>query len=164
MGIKFHIVLLSFLTFPGVIFHEISHYIMCKIARIRVHKVVLFRFGNPMGYVEHDAPKMFIDSILISIAPFILNSAVAVLLFRWGTELTGFAKLGVFWLGISAALHSFPSSGDANQIWNYAKRHLLSFWTLLAIPIILLIKIVDKLRIFWVDLVYAIVLMLFAIK
>ena len=116
-----------------------------------------------MGYVEHEAPEMFIDSILISIAPFIINSAVAVLLFRWGMGATGLVKFAVFWLGLSVALHSFPSSGDANQIWNYAKKHLLSFWTLLAIPIILLIKTVDRLRILWFDLVYAIILMLFAI-
>ena len=164
MGNQFHIILLSFLTFPGVIFHELSHYIMCKIARIRVHKVVLFRFGDPLGYVEHDAPEMFIDSILVSIAPFILNSTLAYFVFRWGLEMTGVAKILTFWLGISIALHSFPSSGDADQIWNYAKNHFFSIWTPIALPIIILIKVVDKLKVVWLDLAYAVALMLFAIK
>jgi hypothetical protein len=44
-------ILVSVLTFPGIIFHELGHQLFCKFTGVRVIKVRYFRFGNPAGYV-----------------------------------------------------------------------------------------------------------------
>ena len=48
-------VLVSAVTFPGVVVHEAAHMLFCRIRGVAVLDVCFFRFGNPAGYVVHDA-------------------------------------------------------------------------------------------------------------
>ena len=46
--------IISILTFPGVIVHELAHQICCKICGVAVYQVKYFQFQNPCGYVIHE--------------------------------------------------------------------------------------------------------------
>lgn len=48
--------LISILTFPGVIVHEIAHQLFCRICGVAVLDVCYFKAGNPAGYVVHEIP------------------------------------------------------------------------------------------------------------
>lgn len=116
--------IISILTFPGVIAHEFAHKLFCKLSGTNVVEVCYFRFGNPAGYVVHESPTSVWKHILIGIGPFIVNTVI-------GFSIGLFASrdmlhegrlevLGIFlvWLGVSIAMHSFPSTGDAKSIWS----------------------------------------------
>ncbi|WP_166828154.1 zinc metalloprotease [Thalassoroseus pseudoceratinae] len=65
------------LVFPGVLVHELSHYVACKLTGARVEKVQLFgRLPSPDskpvygGYVMHGPSKLpLVGDLLISFAP-----------------------------------------------------------------------------------------------
>lgn len=148
--------LISILTFPGVIVHEFAHQLFCYFLNVKVHKVCYFRFGNPAGYVVHDMPSSYIKMLLIDIGPFFVNSLTSVTAFYFGV--LNF-NLILIWLGFSIGAHSFPSSGDADALWKYGKRIIRKNpLVMLGVPIVLLIKIVNKLRAFYLDLIYPIIL------
>ncbi|MHB9035688.1 MAG: zinc metalloprotease [Armatimonadota bacterium] len=115
--------LLTIATFPGVIVHEMAHLLLCRAQGIPVRKVCYFRLGNPAGYVVHDEPATLLQDVLIGIGPFAVNSlvggfvgmpgALAVLKHRTGTPI----EYLLLWIGVSIAVHAFPSTGDAASIW-----------------------------------------------
>ena len=113
----------SLITFPGVIVHEIAHLLMCRVAGVRVIKVCYFRFGNPAGYVVHEAPRRAAYGILIGVGPFLVNSVLGGLVAARVTVPTvSFIPASVpdfvlVWLGLAIALHAFPSRQDAKAIW-----------------------------------------------
>lgn len=155
--------LISIVTFPGVIVHEIAHQMFCRLFRIAVLEVCYFRFGNPAGYVVHEAPRNAYQSIAIGVGPFILNSLVGALIaapaaipvvqFRTGTPLDYF----LIWLGVSIAMHSFPSTGDAKSIWQ-------SVWSsntpvlakVVGSPLVVIIYIGAVGSVVWLDLIYGV--------
>lgn len=153
--------LISIITFPGVIVHEIAHQLFCRLAGVAVLDVCYFRFGNPAGFVIHEIPKKPQQSLLIGIGPFILNTIVGALIslpaaipvykFETGSLLNYF----LIWLGVSIAMHSFPSTGDAKSIWDAVKRPGIFLPVkIIAIPIVGLIYICALGSMFWLDLIY----------
>ena len=78
------------LTSPGVIVHELSHYLMCKLFFFRVSKVELFRpikgkKDGCLGYVSYEQPRNKIQKIglfFVGIAPIIGGALVISLLLR----------------------------------------------------------------------------------
>ena len=72
--------IITILTFPGVIVHELAHELVCALLGVRVRKVCYFRVGNPPGYVVHDSPETVMGHILIGTGPFLVNSVVGVVL------------------------------------------------------------------------------------
>src|SRR4051812_18048352 len=109
--------LISILTFPGVIVHELAHQLFCRWYKVPVFNVVYFQTGNPAGYVVHEKPSTKWQSIMISTGPFVLNTiigaiialpaALPVFTFHNGTLLDYF----LIYLGVSVAMHAFPSTG-----------------------------------------------------
>ena len=73
-------VLISLLTFPGVIVHELAHQIFCRLTNTAVLDVCYFRLGNPSGYVLHEKPKNAGINILIGVGPFFLNSILGAII------------------------------------------------------------------------------------
>lgn len=72
------------LTWPGVVVHELSHFIGCIITFTRVTRVELFHpHGNTLGMVEHVQTRNPIKNIIISIAPLFGVTFVMWLLTRW---------------------------------------------------------------------------------
>ncbi len=153
--------LISIVTFPGVIVHELAHVLFCKLTGTPVHQVCYFRIGNPAGYVIHSRPTSVWKHILIGIGPFFLNTllglafGIAALLLHLDFE-NGSPLVFIFaWLAVSIAMHSFPSIGDARGIWS-------SVWSegspitakLVGTPLVAVIFLGAVGSIIWLDLGY----------
>ena len=159
--------LISILTFPGVIVHEFAHLISCKLTETKVLSVCYFRVGNPSGYVIHEIPISVWRHILIGIGPFFVNSLVGFLIgcaaiaFHLDPHNQDLLSIAVFWLAVSIAMHSFPSRGDAKSIWK-------AVWSptapvtarIIGSPLVSIIWIGAIGSIFWLNLGYAIVIVL----
>jgi hypothetical protein len=104
---------LHFLFFPGMVFHELSHYFACILCGVKVSKVKLF--GSSEAFIEHAKPNAW-QAVLITLAPFVFGNIAGFFLFSNAIDLAN--SLNVlsfvfFWLGFSLALFSFPSKQDA---------------------------------------------------
>ena len=154
--------LIALITFPGIILHEWAHKFFCDRTKIPVYKTCYFRLGNPAGYVIHGQVDNYGKAFLISTAPFLVNTTIAVILFFIAVIIPlGLIAYILYWLGLSIAMHSFPSSQDADNLWDYSKKS----WrrnplVLLSFPVVGLIKLARLLSAIWFDLVYAIALLL----
>lgn len=157
--------LISIITFPGVIVHELAHQLFCRICRVAVFDVCYFRFGNPAGYVVHEIPKSPYQNILIGIGPFFLNTILGALIalpaavpvFNFGVKLgaNSVADYLLIWVGVSIAMHSFPSTGDAKSLWNSVmKKETPLLAKIFAAPIVILIYIGAAGSIVWLDFFY----------
>lgn len=147
----------NLITAPGVILHELSHAFFCFTSGVKIHRVKLFGFGRSAGFVMHDEPKKFLSGFLISFGPLFINSFLALILFaRYRPPYLSAASLISLWLGLAFALNAIPSSGDATALFNLAKKR---FWrnplVILGSPFILLLYILNLLKHFNIDALYA---------
>jgi len=156
--------LIAILTFPGIITHEWAHRFFCVRANVPVYKTCYFRLGNPAGYVIHGPVDSYWKAFLIDIAPFIINTSIAFLIFLFAMSISpGVITYLLYWLGISIAMHSFPSSGDADNLWRYSKTACKNNpLALFGFPVAGLIKLAALLSVIWFDLLYAVALLLLA--
>lgn len=160
--------LIAILTFPGVIVHEAAHQLFCRFFRVAVLDVCYIRFGNPAGYVKHEPSVVSSQQIWIGAGPFIVNTlvgaliaapaAIPVIQFDAGDTLDYL----LIWLGVSIAMHAFPSTGDAESIWESLEKQKASLLTkLIGIPLIGVIYLGALGSFIWLDLLYgAVVAML----
>ncbi len=154
--------LIAIATFPGVIVHEAAHMLFCRLRKVAVLDVCFFRVGNPAGYVIHEEVKDFTSAFLVAIGPFLVNSILCVVfcfpalgpIYLFGIK----DPLSYFfvWLGVSIGAHAFPSPGDGQMLWHYAKaaareHHPLA---ILSFPLIVLVYIAHFLKFFWIDVLY----------
>lgn len=158
--------IISILTFPGVMVHESAHLLFCKWRGVPVLEVCFFRFGNPAGYVVHCKTNDFTTSFLVSVGPFIINSALCVLIC-----FPAYAPIKVFglshplsyvllWFGVSIGMHAFPSIQDASNLWEEAKiavRHKNPL-AIISFPLVVLIYIANIGSVFWLDFIYGMAL------
>jgi len=155
--------LISIFTFPGVVIHEWTHKKFCDWFGIPVHEVKYFRFGNPAGYVLHEEPKTYKQTFWVSVGPLIINSAASLLFSFIASQAISESFLWylLLWIALSVGMHSFPSDQDMKHVAESSKRKIKeggSFLYYLAFPFVALIWIANKLRFFWFDLIYAILL------
>jgi hypothetical protein len=154
---------IALLTFPGVIVHELAHQLFCRWFRVAIFEVCYFRFGNPAGYVVHEHPRTAGQQILIGIGPFFINSLLGALIalpaaipaMRFDA-VTGLDAM-LLWLGVSIAMHAFPSTGDAKSIWaavRSAETPLVA--KIVAAPIVGLIGLGAVGSVVWLDLFYGV--------
>lgn len=152
---------IAIITFPGVIVHELAHQLFCRWFRIPVYEVVYFRIGNPAGYVVHQAVENKMQAILISVGPFIVNTVIGAIIscpaalpvFRLHSG--GPVDYLLIYLGVSIAMHAFPSRGDANNIWAAIHQEDAPLWAkILGYPIVGLIHLVSLGSFFWLDFIY----------
>jgi len=107
-----------------VVVHEVAHVLMCRLTGVRVIRACYFRFGNPAGYVMHEAPTRAVHGILIGVGPFIVNSFLGGLIAARVTvpEVSlipaSIPDYVLIWLGVSIASRAFPSRQDAKAIWH----------------------------------------------
>ena len=154
--------IVSTLTFPGVIVHEAAHMLFCKLRGIPVLDVCFFRIGNPAGYVAHGEIDNFNTAFLVTVGPFIVNSALCIFicfpaffpirLFGVQHPLSYF----LLWLGVSIGMHAFPSTGDAYGLFQHAKKAASSSHPLaiISFPLVILIYVANILSVFWFDCLY----------
>ncbi|MGE0918334.1 DUF3267 domain-containing protein [Trichlorobacter lovleyi] len=157
----------NIMTIPGVPVHEYAHALACRLSGVRVHKVCYLRLGNPRGYVLHEQPDTAWQHIIVSVAPFVVCSLVAMLL-GIGVGLLLQAGLmtkqheeiaGPFlcWLAWAVGACAFPSGGDADSLWQATKsREISLFGKLLVVPVVGLIRLGQVGSFFWLDLVWGI--------
>jgi hypothetical protein len=154
---------ITLVTFPGVIVHELAHQLFCRLYKIPVFKVVYFQTGNPAGYVLHEAARNKAQGILISVGPFFVNTilgalislpaALPVFTFHNATPLDYL----LIYLGVSIAMHAFPSRGDANAIWHSMKESNTPLWIkIIGYPVVGLIYLGSLGSMFWLDALYGI--------
>ena len=152
---------ISVATFPGVMVHEMAHVLFCRLFRVAVGETCYFRFGTPSGYVLHETPSAPAHHVLIGIGPFVLNSvlgaaiafpaAIPIMQFGSGTSIDYL----VMWFGVSVAMHAFPSTGDAQSIWEALKEPATPIaLKILGAPVVGLIYAGAVGSIVWLDLAY----------
>jgi hypothetical protein len=140
------IVLLA--TAPGVVVHELAHEFACVMSGITVRDVTYFQLDSPVGFVEHGAPKNWIQAAAISLAPLgfnVLFAATALLsAFRFisGDSSAVIVALTLCWLAFSSLVHSFPSIIDTQNLWSFTYD---KFWRWPLLPLVGVIYGVVKL-------------------
>ncbi|HXC03211.1 MAG TPA: metalloprotease family protein [Bacteroidia bacterium] len=155
--------LISMLTFPGVIVHEYAHMLFCRLFRVAIFEVCYIRWGNPAGYVIHEIPRKQWQHILIGVGPFFVNTilggliaapaAIPVIKFGTGTPL----DFLLIYLGVSIAMHAFPSTGDAKSMWNAIWKEKSSLGVKIAVtPIVGIIMLGALGSMMWLDLAYGV--------
>ena len=154
--------LITALTFPGVIVHEMAHQLFCRLCNTAVLDVRYFRLGNPAGYVLHEHPATGLQQILIGTGPFVVNTVIGAIVslpasiqtlqFDAGTPL----DYVLIWLGISIAMHAFPSTGDAKSLRAAVSGKDVAIGTkLLVYPIVGIIYLGAMGSMIWLDAIYA---------
>jgi hypothetical protein len=156
-------ILITILTFPGVIVHELAHQLFCRWFKIPVFKVVYFQAASPAGYVLHETVPNKWHSILISVGPFFVNTILgAIIAFPAALPIFKFdnatpADYLLIYLGVSIAMHAFPSRGDAQAILDSIKEPGTSLWVkILAYPVVGVIYAGAIGSFFWLDLAYGV--------
>ena len=159
--------IICWITFPGVVVHELAHALFCRWFGVEIYEVKFFQFatgmGQPSGYVRHGVVTSPTKHILIAVGPFFVNTilggligapaAIPILRFSH-TDPVGMLLI---WLGVSIAMHSFPSTGDAKSITWVLKQpttpRLTKVW---ATPIVWLIYLGAAASIVWADVIWGI--------
>ncbi len=155
--------ILNALTIPGVVIHEYGHKLFCDLTNVKVRKVCYFRFGDTAGYVVHEQPKNFLQSLLIVLGPFIFGSIFAAVCYLYSFFYKGQVTEFIFiWLGFSAAYNSFPSDADAKVLWKETNRHVKqNLLALIGYPFTFFIWLQNRLAWVYVDVFYAILIYIF---
>lgn len=157
--------IISLLTFPGVIAHEIGHRFFADRAGVLVYKVCYFRFGNPAGYVVHGPANGIKKSFLISVGPLIVNTLLCALISfsamfpLFILKVENFNPVFVFlmWVGFSIGMHAFPSNEDMKNFVNEVKIAKHGGILLLSARLFAgLLWLANALRFFWFDAIYAV--------
>ena len=153
--------LISLATFPGVMVHEIAHQFFCKVSNVAVLDVRYFQLGNPAGYVLHEHPQHTGQHLLIGLGPLFFNTILGALIaFPAVTPTMTFGAkdpvdMILIWLGLSIAMHSFPSTGDAKSIWQSVMRPGVNIgYKLFAVPTVGLLYLGAIGSVFWLDAIY----------
>ena len=163
---------LTILTFPGVVAHEYAHKRFAERYNMPIEEVSYFQLDDDgkYGYVKHGVSKRFTHNFFIAFAPLLLNSLFAFLSFltiaaihvesglptlRWPPSRLAVGTVLIGWFGVSCALHAIPSDGDADNVLNNVKRQWYNPLAILSIPFVLVIKLVNRLNVLGLDIVYA---------
>lgn len=158
--------IVSFLTFPGVMLHEFAHAWACRRLGIRVLKVCYLRLGNPLGYVLHEQPEYAAQHIMVAVAPFFVSTSAALAVSLVSSLLAASPAAAKFrdlavpvgaWLSFSMALHAFPSSGDGDALWHGVTSPGVSFFAkLLLAPVVGLIRLGQAGAVVWLHALFAV--------
>jgi Putative zincin peptidase len=157
-------IVITVLTFPGVIVHEAGHLFFCRLFGLQVYNVCFFQFKNPAGYVIHENSDNFTAQFFVSMGPFISNTLLCVLFCTaaflpvWELKIVDPLAYFFYWLGISIGMHAFPSTTDLKHLWQRApalakKGNLLA---ILSLPLAGLLVVLNYARVVWADLGYGI--------
>ena len=152
--------IIALLTIPGVMLHELSHKLFCDFFHVPVYEVKYFRLkGDESGFVKHGKPKTFVQTFWISVGPLVINSLCCFVLAGLTIQANedSYLQNALIWLSISAGMHAFPSSHDADYILVASKTARASggsMYHLLTYPFVELIDMANAARIFWFDAFY----------
>ena len=170
-------ILISAVTFPGVIVHELAHQVFCYFRRVPVYEVKYFQLQTPCGYVLHEPSDNPLTNFVIAMGPFLVNTLLgAIILLPASVEMMEFGLLGALsgenaawnvlhylptllsiWLGLSIVMHAFPSTGDAGSLVDsiLKNKRVNPFIKILVAPFVGLIYLGAIGSVFWLDFGYA---------
>lgn len=157
-------IIISIITFPGVIVHELAHQFFCRIMKVPVYKVTYFQFANPCGYVLHEPTDNPFKTFMISIGPFIVNTLLGIIIIAPAAiELIKFdvytnpINIILGWLGFSILMNAFPSMGDAKVLVNniLKSKNVQPIVKIIVAPVIGLIYLGALGSVVWLDFIYA---------
>jgi len=156
--------LIAWLTFPGVIVHEMGHFLFCRLRGVPVLEVRFLRLGNPAGYVIHGPTANFTTTFLVCAGPLLVNTLLCLLIC-----LPTYLPMEVFgikhpfsylllWLGVSIGMHAFPSTQDAGNLWRAARQEAARYnlLAILSLPLVVLIFVANVLSFVWFDYLYGV--------
>ena len=165
-----------YITFLGVVIHEFAHKKLCDHYHIPVDEVCYFQFDSPPGYVTHAQPRGYTPSVLISIAPIVINTVFALIagitagyvfdhMVSFSDMQSSVIPVGVIvvsiWIGVSSGVHLLPSQEDAGNIWNSTKRNWYNPLILIGIPTALFLEIFNRLYFLYIDVIVGISVFIF---
>lgn len=156
---------IAFISFPGVIVHEIAHRFFADLLHVPVYKIKYFQLGEKTaGYVEHGEIKTTWQAFWICVGPFVINSLLCMVLtlplayhfFLLDAKAPNPFVYFMGWLGLSIGAHAFPSNVDMKS-FSYHAFKLNSNIVVKAFAVILqvLVFLSNLLRVVWFDLIYA---------
>lgn len=112
-------------TLPGILIHELAHYLACVFFGVKVHSFVHDTFSNAdessLGYVTFTPSESPFKNLIISASPIFINIVVAISIFIPLCYLTinnewRIWYFPIIYFGFCVAFHSVPSRGDINAI------------------------------------------------
>ena len=164
--------IISILTFPGVIVHELAHQICCKICGVVVYQAKYFQFQNPCGYVIHENVTNPWKNLCMALGPFFFNTIIGMLIasvpafcimgdgemMYQNNPLMSALNIVLLWLGISILMHAFPSIGDAKSLVKTVvdNREVGTFARCITLPFVGLIYLGAAGSVIWLDLIYGV--------
>ena len=120
-------VLISLITFPGVVIHELAHQIFCMLCGLEVYEVKYFQMSNPNGYVIHESTDRPLKVFLTCMGPFFINSvlgmvillpaSIELMIFR---EYTNPLNLLLGWLGLAATAAAIVCSMAGGGVFSWS--------------------------------------------
>ncbi|MFX1296440.1 MAG: metalloprotease family protein [Promethearchaeota archaeon] len=124
----------SYIFCIGIIVHEAAHRLMCAVFGVKVKETKYFyvdrkkidgvEYKTPMGYVKFKDIDSVIASLLLGIAPLIVNGLLVALIFYYGPVLVETVYYGIcIYLGISLAIGSCPSKEDLTLWYKVIKKN-----------------------------------------
>ncbi|WP_135823794.1 hypothetical protein [Halorussus ruber] len=160
-------VLIALATFPGVVAHEYAHERACQKRDLQIREVCYFQLRSPNGFVRHEQPSRYDDAFWISLAPFTVNTLLAVAFAVVAGVLLSVTRatgMGLFayatgppaWLAFSFAWHAMPSKDDAENVYEHAKREWRTSWfARFGFLVVAALYVWHYLSYLWFDALYA---------
>lgn len=155
-------IVVSIVTFPGVIVHELAHQLFCRWFKVPVFSVCYFRTQNPVGYVIHEPAEKAYQTLFISVGPFIINTLLCFIIgfsaaLQFKFDSANIIDYILMYLAISIGAHAFPSTGDASSLWQAVVKSKTTSWLskTLVTPIVGFIYLGALGSFFWLDIIYA---------
>ncbi|GEM_PF-2139460 len=105
------------LTLPGILVHELAHYLVCVLFRLRVHSFAYYPDQKTLGHVSFIPSRSPFVNLAVGISPLLLNSATSALvlapvwylMIHYGFRLW---HLPLIYFGLCVGFHAAPSNAD----------------------------------------------------
>ncbi|MBX0294118.1 hypothetical protein [Haloarcula nitratireducens] len=123
---------------PGIVTHEYAHYAACKLTGVGVLGPPAMRPTADDAVLEHEPVSAFGPDFAIAVAPFVVNSSLALACFAAANAVTGPLGWLCLWLGVAFGFTSFPSDADTETLFATAAelpRATRPVGYLLAVPV-----------------------------
>lgn len=156
----------SLLTFPGVILHELAHKIMCDCFNIEVYEAAYFVPGDEKsGYIQHAPASGPMGAFAVALGPMLINTfACGVFGFIPLFKLIALDSLQppdaldwvLLWASLSFGMHAFPSPEDALMVKAYCNdNNPFWLWKLLGNALFQFSILSHWGKMIWLDVAYA---------
>jgi hypothetical protein len=150
-------------TFPGVVVRQAIVQLLCFYYQIPVFQVAYFRLWPPGGAVVYEPPASVVTAMALMVGPFVVNSLLGTImgfsavfgLLEIDGEWTAPLDLFLIWLGVSIAVHAFPTLQEA-QYFEKSRTNKSASVQAAGGLVVAAAHMAALSRIVWVDVIYAV--------